>query len=408
MNSTLFRSFLDKYITDTITIDEKKQLAAMISQPEYEQELASILIDELQAHAYEGEEDPAIRASIQAHISQRITSDSEVPAFGGARVYEIPPRRQSFTLPRVAVAAAVLLVIATTAWLIFSGHTEKNIVKTNNPAPIQTEILPGTEKAILTLADGSRIALDTTRNGAITLQGNTSLIKAGDGQLAYVPVKGGKAPSVGLSYNTLSVPVGGQYRLTLPDGTSVWLNAASSIHYPTAFSGPDRSVDVRGEAYFEVANNKEMPFHVRVNGMDITVLGTSFNINAYENEQSVKTTLLQGAVRVTTTGTTRILQPGEQAIVESTAGNIKVTATDPSLAVAWKNGIFEFQKAGIETIMRQLQRWYGIEVAYESRPSETFGASIQRKEPLDRVLHLLETTGHVHFTIEGRKVTVTQ
>lgn len=299
-----------------------------------------------------------------------------------------------------AAAVTAGLLLATGLYFLFRPVTA---VK---PAPAlaqryKNDIAPGGNKAMLTLADGSSIVLDEARNDTLGHQGNTSIIKTQNGQVQYHAA--GNTATV--TYNTLSTPRGGQYQLTLPDGTRVWLNAASSLHFPTAFTGSHRTVELTGEGYFEVAALPGKPFQVKANGADITVLGTHFNIMAYTNEQAMAVTLLEGAVNVGRNGTVKKLLPGQQARITGN-NNIMVSGTDVQEAVAWKNGYFIFDRADITTVMRQLERWYDIEVVYEGAPPEMrFGGGMQRSLPLSGILRLLEKNG-VLFKIEGRKITV--
>ncbi|WP_142683541.1 FecR family protein [Chitinophaga polysaccharea] len=298
-----------------------------------------------------------------------------------------------------AALVAGLLLAAGLYFLLRPAATVKPV-----PALAQrykNDIAPGGNKAMLTLADGSRIALDEALNGTLGQQGNTRIIKTRNGQVQYYAA-GNNAV---VTYNTLSTPRGGQYQLTLPDGTRVWLNAASSLHFPTAFTGSNRTVELTGEGYFEVAALPGKPFLVKANGADITVLGTHFNIMAYANEQSMAVTLLEGAVNVGRNGTVKKLLPGQQARITGNS-SITVSDTDVQEAVAWKNGFFIFDRADITTVMRQLVRWYDIEVVYEGTPPEIrFGGGMQRSLPLSAILRLLEKNG-VLFKIEGRKITV--
>ncbi|MFX1704021.1 FecR domain-containing protein [Chitinophaga sp. CC14] len=306
------------------------------------------------------------------------------------------------TVYRFWWAAAVVagLLFATGLYFLFRPVAS---VKTT-PALAQrykNDIAPGGNKAMLTLADGSRIVLDEAKNDTLGKQGSTSIIKLQNGQVLY-HATGATAP---VTYNTLSTPRGGQYQLTLPDGTRVWLNAASSLHFPTAFTGNNRMVELTGEGYFEVAPLSGKPFLVKANGADITVLGTHFNIMAYTNENALAVTLLEGAVNVGRNGTIKKLLPGQQARI-SNNNNITVTGADVQEAVAWKNGFFIFDRADITTVMRQLERWYDIEVVYEGTPPQMrFGGGMQRSLPLSGILKILEKNG-VLFKIEGRKITV--
>jgi len=283
-------------------------------------------------------------------------------------------------------------------------------------------ILPGGNKAVLTLANGSKIVLDSAQNGELLLQGGATVNKTGNGQLAYQPASG--KPEAEVVYNTLSTPKSGQFKLILSDGTQVWLNAASSIKYFTSFSGGPRKVELTGEAYFEVAKKgKTAPFVVTVNGTQIAVLGTHFNVMAYEDEPTMKNTLLEGSVMLSIASNKQVLKPGQQAQVPfrrssdvlggneniAASGKIKVVDIPETAAViAWKEGNFIFEGEPVQSIMRKLSRWYDLEVSYEGPVTrEGFNGTISRFEPASEVLKMLELTGLLHFKIEGRKIIVT-
>jgi ferric-dicitrate binding protein FerR (iron transport regulator) len=206
--------------------------------------------------------------------------------------------------------------------------------------------------------------------------------------------------------NTIQTPRGGQYQVILPDGTKVWLNAASSLTYPTAFTGGDRAVQLRGEAYFEVAGNKEKPFKVMVGNMQVNVLGTHFNVMAYEDENAIQTTLLEGAVQVTNGGVSHLLKPGQEGRLDRSSDAFRLLDVDADEAVAWKNGVFQFGGISIETVMRQIVRWYDVDVEYQGRTNEHFRGTISRSANASEVFKMLELTGAVHFTIDGKKVIV--
>lgn len=289
----------------------------------------------------------------------------------------------------MAAAAVIVLAVA-------------GVYLLQQPAPVQqtvsvqkADVQPGSSKAVLTLADGTTVPLDSTGNQVI----RPGIVQQG-GQLQY------DEANATVSYNLLTTPRGGQFRLTLPDGTRVWLNAASSLRYPTAFRGTERSVEVTGEAYFEVVHNAAKPFRVAANKAVIEVLGTRFNVNAYENESSLNTTLLEGAVKVSAGQRSAVLKPGEQAQVNA-SGHISVMA-DVNLdeVTGWKNELFYFRDADIRTVMRHLERWYDVEVEYMGEiPVRRFQGEIQRNLPLSDVLEGLKTTG-IRFTIDGRKIIV--
>ena len=279
------------------------------------------------------------------------------------------------------------------------NKTGNTIAKTKR---FKTTILPGSNKAILTLQDGSKIVLNDVKDGTLAQQGNTKVVKLATGQLVYD--KTGTA-SAKVLYNTMTTPRGGQYKLTLPDGTEVWLNAASSITYPTAFAGNERDVSITGEAYFEVAKDKSKPFHVTSGNQTIEVLGTHFNVMAYADEDAIKTTLLEGSVKITENNEAQILKPGEQATVDKNGG-LKISVADIDDALAWKNGYFKFNRVNIKYIMRQLARWYDVDLVYEgSVPHDEFVGKIGRGENIEDVLHILELD-HVHFKIEDKKIIV--
>ncbi|HZW69216.1 MAG TPA: FecR domain-containing protein, partial [Hanamia sp.] len=266
-------------------------------------------------------------------------------------------------------------------------------------------LAPGGNKAILTLANGSQIILSNAQNGALAQQGNTKVVKLDDGKLAYRQDEITVAPVI--EYNTVSTPRGGQYQLTLSDGSKVWLNAASAITFPTAFAGKERKVEIKGEAYFEVTHDASKPFEVTVNGMQVAVLGTHFNINAYDDEGNTKTTLLEGSVKVSKGNLHRIIVPGEQAVINNLSDIINVN-NDANLdaVIAWKNGKFYFDHSNIRTVMNQISRWYNVDIEYSGNVSKIFGGTISRNVSASNVFRILEATGGVHFKIEGKKVIV--
>ena len=307
-------------------------------------------------------------------------------------------------------AAAVLIVFMSSALYLLVNNYKNNqnatVINTKS-STLKNDVLPGGDKAMLTLADGSTIVLDSAGNGVLAQQGNTQIIKQQNGQLIYNSSGEGN----NIAYNILSTPHGGQYKLTLPDGSKVWLNAASSLKYPTSFTGNSRQVEITGEAYFEIAplspkEGQKIPFIVRVNEMEVEVLGTHFNVNGYEDEQIIHTTLLEGRVKINTKEGSNFLKPGQQAQLQK-SGKIKlVNDADLEEIMAWKNGNFQFENADITVVMRQLARWYDVEVEYKGNVSRHFIGTISRSVNLSQVLTMLEQTGEVKFKIEGRKVIV--
>lgn len=307
-------------------------------------------------------------------------------------------------------AASVLLLfsIATFVFISRKPANETAIVKNESTvAPAVNDIAPGTNQAVLTLADGTVIALDDKANGVISEQQGAVVKKAADGHVLYASNE--KAAAV---INTISTPNGGQYRLTLADGTNVWLNAASSITFPTAFTGATREVKITGEAYFEVAKDKRHPFKVISENQVIEVLGTHFNVNTYNDEPAEKTTLLEGSVKVSRNSkdnketATKILVPGQQSLLHRSKASIRVQSADTEEAVAWKNGYFKFDRVDIQTIMRQVARWYNVEIEYRGGISDdVFVGKIARSENVSGVLRILALS-KIKTAVEGRKIIV--
>lgn len=339
---------------------------------------------------------PAFLAATEQELKDRIW----------ANIQQGKKRKQAtlFRIVRYAAAAAIILLLAGAGWwgwMTTEKKPEAVAVKPVAP-PQQHDILPGSNKAVLTLADGAQINLDDAQKGTLSKQGTTDVVKLANGQVAYQA----GAPVEEVKYNTLSTPRGGQYQLTLPDGTTVWLNASSSIHFPTAFRGKERRVELRGEAYFEVAKNPDMPFKVSVNDMEVSVLGTHFNVMAYDNEGAAKTTLVEGSVRVNRGADAVVITPGQQAQVGAGSAIRVVPHADVEEALAWKNGYFQFNGARIESVMRQVERWYDVDVVYAGTIDEQFYGMISRNVEVSKVFKMLELTGAVHFKIDGRRVIV--
>lgn len=301
---------------------------------------------------------------------------------------------------KIAALIAVFVILFGSIVIYYKpAHIEKEQLVQSVP---KQNIKPGGNKAILTLQDGSTIVLDDAKDGTLARQGNTRIIKLASGGVVYDE---NSAHPNKVLYNTMTTPRGGQYKLTLPDGSEVWLNSASSITYPTAFVGKERKVTITGEAYFEVAKDKTKPFFVQSGNQKIEVLGTHFNVMAYADEQVMKTTLLEGSVKITVHNNTSILKPGEQAILGK-EGVIEIMPAVIDEAIAWKNGYFRFNRVDIKYIMRQLSRWYDVDVIYEGEmPTDEFVGRIGRSENITQVLRLLELE-HVHFKIEGKKIIV--
>src|SRR6185312_9956911 len=327
----------------------------------------------------------------------RIENSVQKESFPSAKIRKMPQQWWA--------AAAILLLFASGGYLFLNHENSKTqVASIHNNVPVN-DAAPGGNKAILTLANGSKIVLNNVKNGALTQQGNTKVVKLDDGKLAYQSDE--TTAPIAVEYNTVSTPRGGQYQLTLADGSKVWLNAESAITFPTAFTGNERKVTIKGEAYFEVAHDASKPFQVTVNGMQVAVLGTHFNINAYDDEGNTKTTLLEGSVKVSKGNLHRIIVPGEQAVINNLSDIINVN-NDANLdaVIAWKNGKFYFDHSNIRTVMNQISRWYNVDIEYSGNVSKIFGGTISRNVSASNVFRILEATGGVHFKIEGKKVIV--
>ena len=302
---------------------------------------------------------------------------------------------------RYAAAAAVLLFLAGSYFLFLNKSIKKDdFVKAETGKDVKA---PETSRAMITLANGQIVYLDSVANGQLAVQGNVKLVKLSNGQIAYQTETGQIIKE--LQYNTLSNPRGSKViDMMLTDGSRVWLNAGSSVTYPIAFVGDERRVSITGEAYFEVTHNSTIPFKVSKGEMEVTVLGTHFNVNAYDDEADIKVTLLEGLVEVKSKNEKLKIKPAQQAQVTN---SINVVNADVYEVMAWRNGKFVFgEKADIGTIMRQIARWYDVDVEYSGIFTKHFGGSISREVNVSQVLKVLETTGNVKCKVEGRNVTV--
>lgn len=383
----------DQYIGDSASAEELEELKLILNDPSYDETAKNYLLSLLRSTEpmAVGSEDRL--QAVLRRIKEKQPTLRRTPE---------PYSHRSPVIRRWWAVAALLIGTAVAVWLLVRIRTEPVVAGRH---PLVHDRAPGRNVAVLTLADGSSITLDSAHNGVLAQQGAASVTKSGDGALAYQAANGENKIAV---YNTLTTPRGGQYRLLLPDGSQVWLNAASSISYPTAFTGSERSVTITGEAYFEIAANAAMPFRVHVSTpqgqKDIQVLGTHFNVKAYADETTVTTTLLEGSVRLGS----EILKPGE-------AGQWRADGTmqvDPHAnleeAVAWKNGMFHFEGADVAEVMRQISRWYDVDVVFKGKlPDAKFEGEIPRNSNLTEVFRILQLS-NVHFTVEDKKVIVEQ
>lgn len=390
MNQDLFQQLLQKYRDGTATAAEKELFLQVAAQ--YENLLSSQLDQDFHNHQLPELGDDTTREIIYNAIQLRA------------------PERQLRTAPRLPVlirytaAAAILLAVLAGAWLFTrkQNRPENGGAVTTGTSAIQ----PAGDKAILTLANGQQIVLDSTGSGAITEANGVRIIRLGNGQLAYKAMDNKRPASL---YNTLTTPRGGQYKIQLPDGSTVWMNSASSLTYPTVFNEKERLVKLTGEAYFEVAPHAGQPFKVTVKNTTVDVLGTGFNIHAYSDEPAVTTTLVEGSVRVSQLiqGTVKadVLTPGLQAV--GTDNNQLTRKANLRQVLSWKNGLFIFEDRKLAEVLREISRWYDIDIDMQAPPDDTrYGGVINRNSPLAHVLNLLESNGIRHFKTEGRKLIV--
>lgn len=379
MEENKFRDIIDRYLKGMASPSEIRAVESFFES--YRKE-GKAWPQELMGDAYESEK----------RILQGITE----------KYAATTKRRHHFlnTAWKVAATLLVLIGVGYAAYVFEFGHT---------PQAVVSALPAGGDKAILRLADGTEIPLDSTGGIAIPNQGSVSITNQ-NGELSYAVYQRPEE----ILYNTITTPRGGQYQVALADGTKVWLNAVSSLRYPTAFTGEERVVELTGEAYFEVARNSEMPFKVRISpvvpGMEaaeVLVLGTHFNVMAYPEETAIATTLIEGSVQVKKGEVKGVLKPGEQARL-SDKGTLQIIPDfDVDQAIAWKNGKFVFNDTSLERIMRQLSRWYDVEVTFQDDvASLQFGGVVSRRENAPAVLGLLELTGEVEFEVDGRNIIV--
>lgn len=389
MSQERIKQLLKLYADNAATKEEVEEVFGFIKSGE-----SDVHLEQMIAESYD--EEPAITL-LQENCDQVWNKiHSEVVTTSKKRLPVLFIKRY------VAAASLLLMMGSAFLFMVYKKNEKKTGIAASNAHT--NDIKPGGNKATLTLADGSVIMLDTAKNGYVANQSNTKIIKLNTGLLSYK--KEGKNEGKVL-FNTITTPRGGQYQLELPDGTVVWLNAASSLIFPTAFVGKERRVELKGEAYFEVAKNAAMPFHVTASNTDITVLGTHFNIMSYAEEQNISTTLLEGGINLTANGVTKNLQPGRQVDLNRTTNNLDEHNANIKQVMAWKNGEFRFKETGIKELMRQVGRWYDVDVEYKTKSTnQYFTASLPRMQNVSALLQMLELTGTVHFKIDNKKIIV--
>jgi transmembrane sensor len=385
MDEQQLRNLLDKYLTGTLGEEERDHLSKLLQRPEYLSLLERIMYEEFEHRRFEGEGHDRVLSLIQENIHNAIHHNRKTSVL---------------QIRRWVAAAAAVIGISIGMYLVLKPKPE---VSTETAIQEKQDILPGGNKAVLTLDNGSTIILDSAHNGLVAQQNGSNIIKTDSGKLTYSKTENNL---IEIRYNTLTTPRGGKFQITLADGTKVWLNAASSIKYPTAFTGRERRVVITGEAYFEVVHNAKQPFIVSVNNIEVTDIGTHFNINAYENENQVSTTLFEGSISLKSGKYATLLKPGEQAELGSD-GRINILKQEQlDQVIAWKNGYFNFRNADMPTVMRQLERWYDIDVHYEGQiPERRFQGELPRNMTLQEVLQVLREV-KINYKINGKMLII--
>jgi transmembrane sensor len=392
MSNNRLKYLLDHYVAKTISTEEEQELFQLIAQGVYDEQ-----IKEYMSEAWHMEYCQLMGEQQSKRILSAVFNHKPAKLVSIHR-----PLKRKFIW---AAASIIFIIVSASLFLLVGKHSSKSTLSENHSAPPSNDVMPGTSGAILKLDDGSSIVLDNASNGNLAQQGNTLVVKNG-AEINYV--KGVAQDEKQIHFNTVETPKGRQFQLVLEDGTKVWLNAASSIKFPVAFVGKQRIVEITGEAYFEVAKNKQKPFQVMCNGSMVEVLGTHFNINAYADEETMNTTLLEGSVKIVKGADQRTIKPGEQAQINNDGSLHKTSNVNVDEVIAWKNNSFLFDNTDVRKLMRQLSRWYDVDVVFKGATNEplTLYGTISRTATLSTVLKMLESTGDVKLSIEGKKIIV--
>jgi ferric-dicitrate binding protein FerR (iron transport regulator) len=381
MQKEQIEELVRKYFNNTATPQELDQLSAWYR---------TISLEEVEWFATVANEEEILKAAMLKNIQNQIGEQQN--------------RSTRKLWPRIAAAAAVLLVVGAALFFYTQRHLEGSVATRDLLA---NDIKPGGNRAYLVLSNGKRVSLTDAANGELAQEAGVEITKTANGQVIYTtrhpeggttegPVSGRSLPGVEMTaMNTIETPRGGQYQVRLPDGSKVWLNAASKLIYPVSFNG-------RGEAYFEIFKNKLQPFVVKSKNQEVTVLGTHFNVNSYSDEPDTKTTLLEGSVRINGT----ILKPNEQAVLAG--GKLSVKEVEAVSFTDWKDGQFYFRNEALPSVMRKLARWYNVDIQFQGQidQSTTFSGVVSKYDQISKVLTLMEKSEGLHFKIEGRTVTV--
>lgn len=380
-----------KFVDDAITLAERRELMQWISEHQNEEQVKDLI-----GNLFEKIDSGLVK------IDQRLSEEEKDQLYQGMHITKETPVVSMKERKRIWIPAAAIIISVLGAALFFYRSQPAKGPATAQEEHFKNDIVPAREGVKLTLTDGSVKILDTMANGTIT-EGATKALKE-EGSISYLANR-----SAEVAYNTVATEKGRIFHLVLADGTNVWLDALSSIRFPTAFPGAERVVEVTGEAYFEVTKNPKQPFKVKTGNQEVEVLGTHFNINSYD-QQSMQTTLLEGSVKVTlrqAQGDKSLkIKPGEQSIARDNASLTIDHSPDLEEVMAWKDGKFDFEGASVQEIMNQLSRWYDIDVVYKDKIDKEFVAKISRDLPVSKILTLLEMTRQIKFTIEGNRVTV--
>lgn len=390
LSSEQFQDFLEKYLRQDMTAEELELFFEAARSPAFEQQLQDAVLQDIKAERFHGlSTSDQAKKLYQQWIEQGVNQEQVTTP---ARIKWMKPLRY---------AAAIILLVGFSMGLYYllNHPITREIGRAITVQGVKKDIPPGHSGAILTLSNGQKIVLDSAGNGVFTSDANVRVIKK-DGEITY------QGQTSEIVYNDVTTDRGRQWRLTLSDGTKVWLNAVSSIHYPLTFTGNERVVEITGEAYFEVAKNEHQHFKVKVGDQIIEDIGTHFNINAYSDESSVRTTLIEGSVKVINGSSSVIIKPGEEASLVSGSNKILVSPADVEAAIAWKNGVFELTNANVASIMRQVSRWYDVEITYKGDvPKGTISGEVPRNLNLSEVLKVLALSG-IRCELDGRKLTV--
>ncbi|SMC90058.1 FecR family protein [Pedobacter nyackensis] len=386
-----FETLLSKYLDKSCSLDEVKELFSYMGVPEYQERL-EVIMDKQYKTLVPGAE----------------IHDVDWEEMFGSIVNDRKKTKVKSLWSTILPIAAAIIVVVSVGILIWANQQQKE--QKSLTASVKKDIAPGGNKAILKLADGTEIVLDGHDTGVLANENGTKISKTADGMILYDATKtaGDETSAMAQNHlNTLSTPSGGQYMLILPDKTKVWLNAESSISYPSVFTGNERNVSLVGEAYFEVAKDKQHPFKVKAGAAEVNVLGTHFNIMSYAEEGQTQVSLAEGSVRVDLGNDSKVLRPGQQASIKAGSSHISLRNLDIDDVTDWKNGLFQFDNTPLDQVMRQIKRWYSVDVVYQgAKPDLYITGMISRSNNVSKILALIEETGGIDFVIGDKQIIV--